>query len=127
MTMAGWTHHTEFLAFSTPQPGTKRIVVGEAKNPHRCMFNHRGRSQTEWDNGANMYYQGWSHRFEFWAYDSPQPGTIRIVVGEATCPHRCMINHGGKSQTEWNNPQSTMSYAGWSHLLEFGHFHQLCK
>merc|ERR1719238_2219692 len=123
MTTAGWEHTTEFLAFSSHQPGTKRIVVGEASNPHRCMFNHRGKSQEEWDSGANMNFKGWSHLLSFWAFSSPQPGTIRIVVGECTSGcHRAMVNHSSKCQSEWNNPDTTMDCAGWTHLLEFWAF-----
>ena len=119
MTRQGWRHFLEFTAFSSPRPGTKRIVVGEANGPHRCMFNHRNKSQEEWDNGASMNDWGWKELCSFWAFSSPQPGTIRIVVGEAFHPHRAMINHDNYSQSQWNDASLNMSVAGWDHLLEF--------
>ena len=119
MSCQGWRHYLEFVAFTSKKPGTKRIVVGQALGPHRCMFNHRARSQEEWDNGADMNFQGWTHLCSFWAFSSPQPGTIRIVIGEASNPHRAMINHDNLSQSEWNNNENTMNTAGWTHSLEF--------
>ena len=48
----------------------------------------------------------------------PEPGLIRIAVGQAVGPHRMMINHDNFTQDEWNEGQS-MSVAGWTHKCEF--------
>eukprot|EP00656_Telonema_subtile_P051739 TRINITY_DN7039_c0_g1_i5.p1 TRINITY_DN7039_c0_g1~~TRINITY_DN7039_c0_g1_i5.p1 ORF type:complete len:399 (-),score=3.15 TRINITY_DN7039_c0_g1_i5:362-1558(-) len=118
MNFANWEHYLEFWAYPTQQPGTIRIAVGEAFSPHRVCLNHRGKSQTEWDNGASMNFANWKHYLEFWAYPTQQPGTIRIAVGEAFSPHRVCLNHRGKCQAEWDNGAS-MNFANWKHYLEF--------
>jgi len=121
MDLMGWKHKMEFLAFPSQQPGTIRIAVGEAYNPHRIMVNHGSLPQIEWDAGASMSMAGWSEKMEFWAFPSQQPGTIRIAVGEAYNPHRIMVNHGSLPQIEWDDGAS-MSTAGWSEKMEFWAF-----
>ena len=68
MTTAGWTHHIEFWAYPTRQPGTIRIAVGQAHNPHRTMLNHGNFTQEQWDAGQTMTTAGWTHHIEFWAH-----------------------------------------------------------
>jgi len=69
MTIAGWTQHTEFWAFSKKEPGTIRICAGEAGSPHRLMINHCNLNQDEWNNpNTNMSIAGWGHKMDFWAY-----------------------------------------------------------
>jgi len=58
---------------------------------------------------------------EFWAFPKQQPGTIRIAVGQAHGPHRCMMNHDSYTQQQWNSGQS-MSVQGWQHYFEFWAF-----
>ena len=108
----------EFWALSQPQPGTIRIAVGEAHGPHRCMINHEGYTQEQWNSGQSMTTQRWQHRVEFWAYPSEEPGTIRIAIGQAVRPHRCMLNHDGYTQEQWISGQS-MTTHGWQHHMEF--------
>ena len=121
MSREGWTHLLSFWAFRTWQPGTLRVAVGQAQAPHRVMFNQGDYSQAEWDAGKSMSTKGWTHEMEFWAVASPEPGAIRIAVGEAWSPHRMMINHDSKSQAEWDAGAS-MSTARWTHKMEFGAF-----
>lgn len=68
MDVAGWQHKMEFLAFPAELPGTIRIAVGEAFNPHRIMVNHGSLPQLEWNKGASMSVAGWSEKMEFWAF-----------------------------------------------------------
>jgi len=119
MTRAGWTHTLAFWAFPSKQPGTIRIAVGQALHPHRAMINHSQKTQAEWDLGKSMNIAGWMHHTEFWAFPKKQPGTIRIVAGEARSPHRLMINHRNRNQDEWNDPSTNMSIAGWGHKMVF--------
>jgi hypothetical protein len=84
----------------------KRIVFGEAFDPHRGMINHSRLAQANWDAGRSMNIAGWTHKLEFWAFDSEQPGTIRIAVGEAGNPHRVLLNHSSYSQAQWKAGQS---------------------
>ena len=125
MTTAGWTHHIEFWAYPTRQPGTIRIAVGQAHNPHRTMLNHGNFTQEQWDAGQTMTTAGWTHHIEFWAYPTRQPGTIRIAVGQAHNPHRTMLNHGNFTQEQWDAGQ-TMTTAGWTHHIEFWAHHIEC-
>jgi len=118
MTTAGWKHKQEFWVFKERQPGTIRIAVGQAWNPHRMMVNHDNHSQEEWDNGKSMTTAGWKHKQEFWAFEERQPGTIRIVVGQAWNPHRVMFNHDYYTQAQWDNGQS-MGVFGWKHKQDF--------
>jgi len=124
MDVYGWTHKMEFWGFSAKQPGTIRIAVGEAgeeHGPHRIMVNHSNSTQDEWDEGKSMNTAGWTHKMEFWAYPTKQPGTIRIAVGEAGeehGPHRIMVNHSNSTQDEWDEGKS-MNTAGWTHKMEF--------
>ena len=54
----------------------------------------------------------------------PQPHELlnvpmmRIAVGQAHGPHRCMINHDSIPQEQWDAGES-MTRAGWTHQLEF--------
>ena len=121
MSCAGWTHKMEFEAFSAQQPGTIRIAIGEAHGPHRLMINHNSKPQSDWDAGASMDLKGWKHKMDFWVYPTPQPGTIRIAVGEAHEPHRMMINHSYKPQSEWDAGAS-MDFQGWKHKMDFWAF-----
>mmetsp|Transcript_95021 Transcript_95021/g.271699 ORF Transcript_95021/g.271699 Transcript_95021/m.271699 type:complete len:290 (+) Transcript_95021:147-1016(+) len=73
MTTAGWTHHVEFWAYPTRQPGTIRIAVGRANGPHRIMINHSNFTQDQWDAGQMMTTAGWTHHLEFWAFPPPPP------------------------------------------------------
>ena len=57
-----------FWGFKTQQPGTIRIVVGEADNPPRMMINHSTFSQDQWDAGQSMTVAGWKHKFDFWVF-----------------------------------------------------------
>lgn len=66
-----------------------------------------------------MNYAGWKHYYEFYAFSTKQPGTVRFAVGQAQNPHRMMINHHNKVQAYWNNPKKLMNYAGWAHYYEF--------
>lgn len=118
MTVAGWTHMLSFWAFTAERPGTIRIAVGQAHDPHRAMINHRSFMQSTWDSGQSMSTAGWTHKLDFWALAAPRPGAIRIAVGEANGPHRIMINHDSMQQTEWDAGAS-MSIAGWAHKMEF--------
>ena len=118
MSVAKWTHKCVFKAFRRPAPGLIRIVVGQAWGPHRAMINHHRFTQEQWDAGQCMSVGGWSHRCEFWAFPSPAPGTIRIVVGQASDPHRCMLNLDWFTQKEWDAGQS-MTVAGWTHMFDF--------
>ena len=69
MDVQGWKHYMDFWAFSTKQPGTIRIAVAQAWNPHRIMINHSDHKQSEWDSaGKKMDVQGWKHQMEFWVY-----------------------------------------------------------
>merc|ERR1712113_947579 len=97
----------------------KKIVVGQAHEPHRMMVNHPEHAQEEFDEGQDMNTQGWEHHMEFWAFAEPMAGLIRVCVGQAQEPHRCMLNHTHRSQMEWNNRENTMDYQGWEHLHEF--------
>ena len=110
-----------FFAFKGCQRGTICVVVGQAQAPHRMMFNHGDYSQANWDAGKSMSTKGWTHKMEFGALVSPQPGAIRIAVGEAWGPHRMMINHDSKTQAEWDTGAS-MSTARWIHKMEFWAF-----
>lgn len=96
------------------QNRTIRIAVGEAHEPHRLMMNHRSHSQAEWNSGRSMSIAGWTHKMEFWAYPTEQPGTICIVVGEAHRPHRLMMNIGYESDAV-----RSMIRAGWTHKMKF--------
>merc|ERR1719188_2705936 len=123
MSIAEWTHYKEFWAFREAQPGTIRIAVGEAKNPHRIMINNRSKPQSAWDAGESMSISEWTHKMEFWAFREAKPGTIRIAVGEAMNPHRIMINQRSKPQSAWDAGKS-MSIAGWTHTMEFWAFRE---
>jgi len=118
MDVQGWKHYMDFWAFSTKQPGTIRIAVAQAWNPHRIMINHSDHKQSEWDSGKKMDVQGWAPFTEFWAYPTKQPGTIRIASGEAWNPHRLMINHSDHKQSEWDSGKK-MDAQGWKHQMEF--------
>ena len=118
MNLREWTQHVEFLAFPSQIPGTKRIVVVQAHSPHLSVFNHPSKTQEQWNEGAKIEAKNFSPQLEFWAYTDPQPGTIRMAVGDARNPYRSMINHQYKTQEEWNNGAS-MSMAGWSHCFDF--------
>jgi CTP-dependent riboflavin kinase len=124
MTRAGWTHQLEFHAFRFPIPGTIRIAVGQAHEPHRCMINHDSIPQEQWDAGESMTRAGWTHQLEFYAFKEARPGTIRIAVGQAGGPHRCMINHDSIPQEQWDAGES-MTRGGWTHQLEFWAFPQV--
>jgi hypothetical protein len=113
-----WTPRMKFLAYASVMPGTIRIAVGDASNPDRVMINHDDKNQDHWNEGASMSYRGWQEKMEFWAFDTPVPGTIRIDVGQASRPHRIMINHSDKSQDQWNQGLS-MTYRGWKNKMEF--------
>jgi hypothetical protein len=52
-----------------------------------------------------------------------QPNTIRIAVGEASSPHRIIINHKDKPQSYYDNGGS-MSIYGWKQYLEFWAFNE---
>jgi hypothetical protein len=108
----------DFWAFSTKQPGTIRIAVAQAWNPHCIMINHSDHKQSEWDSGKKMDAQGWAPFTEFWAYPTKQPGTIRIASGEAWNPHRLMINRSDHKQSEWDSGKK-MDAQGWKHQMEF--------
>eukprot|EP01052_Picozoa_sp_SAG31_P044819 SAG31_NODE_7954_length_1555_cov_2.806319_2_plen_299_part_00 len=116
--VTGWEHQLEFYALKQQLPGTIRVAVGQAHRPHRCMINQDAFSQEEWNAGQSMTTAGWTHHLEFWAFKEARPGTIRIAVGQAHRPHRCMINHDSISQEDWNAGQS-MTTAGWKHHLDF--------
>eukprot|EP00931_Biecheleriopsis_adriatica_P033004 TRINITY_DN1918_c0_g1_i2.p1 TRINITY_DN1918_c0_g1~~TRINITY_DN1918_c0_g1_i2.p1 ORF type:complete len:554 (+),score=42.61 TRINITY_DN1918_c0_g1_i2:147-1664(+) len=121
MTMAGWTQYLEFWAFPTQRPGTVRMAVGQAHNPHRIMVNHTSKPQLAWDQGQSMTIAGWTQYLEFWVI--PDPGLMRIAVGEAFEPHRAMLNHPSFPQRAWDGGQS-MSVAGWQHTHSFWAFRQ---
>ena len=44
MNYNGWKHNFAFYGFSRQVPGTKRVAVGQALNPHRAMLNHPSKS-----------------------------------------------------------------------------------
>lgn len=90
MSIPGWTHKFDFWAFETKEPGTIRIAVGHTSNP-RCMMINQFLPQHEWNNGAVMTLDGWTHLMDFWAYEAARPGTVRIVVAEAWYPHRIVL------------------------------------
>jgi len=121
MSILGWAHKMDFLAYPTKQPGTIRIAVGAAGiywGPHRIMLNHPSFSQDEWNRGQSMSVLGWGHKMEFWVYPTEQPGTIHIAVGEAWSPHRIMMNHVEFSKDIRNRGQSK-SLQGWVHKMDF--------
>jgi len=62
----------QFWVFPIEQPGTIRLIVGQAENPNRCMIRKPG-----------SWVHPWSQYLEFWAYPRKMPGTVRIAVGEA--------------------------------------------
>lgn len=103
-----------FLAYDRKVgDNTKRVAVGQAHNPHRMMLNHSDKKQDYWDNEANsMTYRGWKHMTDFWALNNKESGAIRVAVGDAYDPHRCMLNHDGKSQSYWDQG-NRMTYWGW--------------
>jgi len=47
-----------------------------------------------------MGLRGWQHKCDFWAFQTQQPGTIRIAVAEHGNPHCIMINHRDFTQDE---------------------------
>ena len=120
MNIPGWKHHIDFFAFKSEMPGTIRIAVGEAHNPHRMMFNHASLDQSKWNSGQKMDVQGWKHKMEFWAYPTKQHGTMRIAVGQAHNPHRMAMNLDCEKQGRWDCPGITkMDVQGWEHHTEF--------
>ena len=121
MNIPGWSHHTDFYAFKSELPGTIRIAVGEAQGPHRMMFNHASLDQSKWNTGQKMDVQGWTHKMEFWAYPTKQPGTMRIAVGQANNPHRMAMNISIMGeQAAWNcHWKNKMDIQGWDHHTEF--------
>ena len=69
MNYSGWTHLFDFWAFGYNAPGTIRVAVGHAFDPHRAMLNHVDETQEYWNDPNNsMNYGGWEHFYEFWAY-----------------------------------------------------------
>jgi hypothetical protein len=108
----------KFLAYDSGMPGTIRIAVGDASNPDCVMINHSSKSQDQWNEGASMNYRGWQEKMEFWAFDTPVHGTIRIAVGQSSRPHRIMINHSDKTQDQWNQGLS-MTYRVSRNKMEF--------
>mmetsp|Transcript_46017 Transcript_46017/g.92319 ORF Transcript_46017/g.92319 Transcript_46017/m.92319 type:complete len:164 (-) Transcript_46017:147-638(-) len=124
MSVEGWQHHLHFWAYTSEAPGTIRIAVGTADGPSRAILNHPSQPQKFWNEGNSMGIMGWNHHFDFWAFQSPQPGTIRICVGQAEGDggHRCFINHTKFDQTTWNEGEVTMSVEGWQQYLEFWAF-----
>ena len=48
MDYAGWSHYGDFHALDGPRPGTVRLAVGEAMNPHVMMVNHPSMPQEHW-------------------------------------------------------------------------------
>jgi hypothetical protein len=114
----GFVPLVSFLAHSGAWPGTLRVAVGDAQAPRRSMLNHNAKTQAEWDAGASMSYAGWTHAFDFWADARPRPGAIRVAVGDASAPHRCMVNHESKPQADWDRGD-TMTHAGWTHRTAF--------
>ena len=63
------------------------ITVGQRHRPcHRAMANLDGVPQEEWDAGASMSREGWTHLLSFWAFKTWQPGTLRVAVGQAHAP-----------------------------------------
>lgn len=121
MSLEGWQHHLGFWAFKNQMPGTIRIAVGTADSPSRVMLNHPSEGQRFWNEGNTMGILGWNHAFDFWVFESPQPGTIRICVGQADpngC-HRCFINHPKFDQKTWDETEVSMTVEGWEQYLEF--------
>lgn len=119
MNYNGWSHTMEFFAFAKKKPGTIRIAVARKNNPSRLMFNHSDFEQSIWDSGKKLDLKGWMHMYEFWAYPSKQPGTIRIAVGISKKPNtRILINHKNYNQKEWNSGKK-MNVGGWKHHMEF--------
>jgi len=116
MDVAGWTHKMEFWVYPSKQ--TIRIAVGQAWEPHRIMINHDNCNQKRWDGGLKMNVAGWKHHMDFWAFSTQQPGTMRIVIGQAWDPHRIMINHDDYNQDRWDGGLR-MDVAGWTHKMEF--------
>jgi len=87
----------------------------------------RTKSRGGRDAGFNKYWWGWEEIRKMNAVaqkyiDTARHGsTMRIVVGQAWNPHRIMVNHDGKSQTDWDSGM-LMNYAGWTHQMEFWAF-----
>ena len=95
------------------------ITVGHCRSRcHRAMVNLDGVQQEEWDEGASMNREGWTHLLSFWAFRARRPGTLRVAVGQAYSPHRIMFNQGHHSQADWDAGKS-MSTRGWTHKMEF--------
>ena len=66
MSVDEWSHVCEFWAYPSHVPGTIRLVVGQAANPHRSMLNLDRFSQQEWDNGQSMTVGEWAHMCDCW-------------------------------------------------------------
>jgi len=52
----------------------------------------------------------------------PPPAMVRICVGDAADPPRCMINDDSFDQPVWNEGKQDMSVGEWSHLMSFKAF-----
>jgi hypothetical protein len=124
MSVEGWRHQMHFWAFASQAPGTIRVAVGTADSPSRVFLNHPSQPQSFWNEGNSMEILGWSHHFDFWAFERAQPGTIRICVGQSDGDgvHRCFINHPTHDQKTWDEGTVTMSALGWDQYLEFWAF-----
>lgn len=99
MDYSGFRHDFGFWAFTAFRPCTKRIAVGIAGGRvtvgvERCLINPSNRQQTLWDSGEEVSDHGFTPQLSFWAFSSPQPGTVRITVHEpydSSVLHSCLV------------------------------------
>jgi GTPase Era involved in 16S rRNA processing len=80
MTNNGWKQHMDFKGFKYPQPGTVRVAVGYETNIWLSFIVISNQDEEYWSRSDCMTNQGWLKKFEFYAYQSPQPG-ITIIPG----------------------------------------------
>ncbi len=123
-----WDHHMEFFAYKTYQPGTIRIVVGRSKKKLKCstvmipqglLKNYVAEAWGPTSTKKMDMNNYWDHKFEFFAYPTQQPGSIRIAVGRDEGPGRIMFNHPNFDQSVWDMPEVTMDLGSFKHVFEF--------
>merc|ERR1712032_1704498 len=91
MTFAGWDHHMEFWAFEEDVPGTIRIKVGEAQEPHRAMLaaDHCDPKNDRFSRGRPNEVGSWSKFMEFYAFpQKPSQQDLKYMFEECRPPPR---------------------------------------
>lgn len=98
-------------------PRMKTIAVGDSfeDSIHRHVVNHWKKSQEDYNQGAVIDFNGFSHHMKFLAFESQRPNTVKFAVGKKEEDQRVIIE-------KMDNPGQTIKRQGWARHMEFWAF-----